>query len=514
MKPVFQSVSGPTLRVSVKFLTLIFLLTTLHRVEAVTVTTSGRQVLVDGQTFTIKGVNYSPTPIGYKIGSSGTNCLGPYHWWLDRPSYIADFPQIKRLGANTIRTYDLMNFPDNTPQIMQALDEAQRNGLYVIMGYYVSHTEALSNGIFRTQTLNNFTTAVNTFKAHPAVLMWSFGNENNLDNGNTNADWYSLVQQAAQQAKAADPYHPVTTAEGECLMPDCVANFTFLNTIGNAAIGANDASLTFLDLWSVNIYRGASFGGVIEALSVSTMTTKPILITEFGKDAWRDSAAAEDGSMQANYVSAQWQEIQSHLSATASGVASLAGGVVFEWTDEWWKHSGDDCQTHSTARLFQRTNDTTDPNYQDEWFGITSVLPINTISNPNGTQRTFRSAYAALQAYWNPSGVVSAAAAAGNFFSETVRNYPNPFRVGTDPTRFVAHVNGPGTIDIRIYDASGQFVTGLPPITATAAGRYELSWDGRNRQGSVVSSGLYFARIEGRTASHEEKQFRRVVAVK
>src|SRR5947209_2286197 len=63
---------------------------------------SGKRLLLNGQPFTIQGVDYSPTPVGYKIGGFGTNCIGPYQWWMDRPTYIADFPQIHRLGANTI----------------------------------------------------------------------------------------------------------------------------------------------------------------------------------------------------------------------------------------------------------------------------------------------------------------------------------------------------------------------------------------------------------------------------
>jgi hypothetical protein len=492
--------------------------------NAVTVTVNGRQLLVDGQAFTVKGVNYSPAPVGYQVGNAAAGCIGPYQWWLDRPTYIADFPLIRRMGANTIRTYDLMNSTATAAQVLQALDEAQRNNLYVIMGYFVSHSKNISNGAFRTRTINEFVAAVNAYKHHPAVLMWAFGNENNLDNGNTNPDWYSLLQQAAGQAKAADPYHPITTVEGECQGADCfpplapnqgfsfhIGDNQFVPSFG-VNLGADDASLTFLDIWSINVYRGRTFEGLFQAYLSST--TKPILVTEFGKDAWRDSTGREDADFQAEYISSQWQEINANLSATGTGSAALIGGVVFEWTDEWWKDSANDCQTHGTQVLFRRLNDSVDPSYQDEWFGLASAAPITPITNAAGTVRTFRKAYSTLQGFWNPAALSAAAAASRNFFSETVRNFPNPFRVGTDPTQFVALVNETGTIDIRIYDASGQFVTGLPPVTAAGPGRYEFSWDGKNRQGSYVSPGLYYARIEGRGASREDKQFRRVVAVK
>jgi hypothetical protein len=485
--------------------------------HAATVTVAGRQLLVDGDPFTVKGVNYSPAPVGYQVGNAATGCIGPYRWWMDRPTYIADFPLIRKMGANTIRTFDLMNSTSTSTEVLAALDEAHRNNLGVIMGYFVSHTENMANGAFRTRTLNEFVAAVNAYKNHPAVLIWAFGNENNLDNGNTNPDWYSLVQQAAQQAKAADPYHAIMTVEGECLGPDCSlapgTKFSFLNNIGNAAIGADDATLTFLDLWGINAYRGTTFEGIFQALVVSTMTAKPVLVTEFGKDAWRDSAGREDADMQSEYIRSQWQEINANLSATGMGTASLVGGSVFEWTDEWWKDSANDCNTHGTQVLFRRTSDSVDSNYQDEWLGLATASPITPITNTGGTVRTLRKAYSAIQAFWNPTAISASAAASRNFFAETVRNFPNPFRVGTDPTRFVALVNEAGTIDIRIYDASGQFVTGLPPVAPTGPGRYELSWDGRNRQGAYVSPGLYYASIEGK-GTRQDKQFRRVVAVK
>jgi hypothetical protein len=155
-----------------------------------------------------------------------------------------------------------------------------------------------------------------------------------------------------------------------------------------------------------------------------------------------------------------------------------------------------------------------DPNYQDEYFGINAVSAVNAATNTQGTVRNQRKAFSTLQAFWNPNAVTAVNAAPRHFFAASVRNFPNPFRSGSEPTRFVAYVNDAGTINISIYDASGQFVTSLPPAAATGPGRYELSWDGRNRQGEVVSSGLYYARIEGHGAQHEDKQFRKVVAVK
>jgi hypothetical protein len=498
-----------------QFLTLTALCSSVaFPVSAATVTVSlpSRKLLVNGQAFTIQGVNYSPVPVGSTLNQNASPCSGPYVWWNDRPTYIADFPLIHKLGANTIRTFNLMNSTATASQVLKALDDAQANGLYVIMGYSpnVFQTFASQQAIIQSEVL----TSVANYKNHPAVLMWAIGNEVNLaqPNGgdpNWSTPWNNFLNTLAGQIKALDPNHPISTTEGE--IPG-VWGFSLANPV----LQADDGHMTNLDIWGFNIYRGKTFEGMIQALTTSTMTVKPIFMSEFGKDAWHDAINAEDDALQASYINPQWTEINSNLSATGKGSAVLIGGSVFEWTDEWWKDSGPgtSCYLHTHNVIFTRSDDTVDPNYQNEWFGITGIAPIDPATNPSGTTRILRAAYQALQAFWNPSATAAAAVGPSTFFAATVRNYPNPFRSGGVPTKFVAYVNEAGTIKISIYDASSQFVTSLTPITTTGPGRYEVIWDGRNRQGEVVGAGLYFVRIEGHSAAHNEKQFRRVVAVK
>src|SRR5690242_7976080 len=118
----------------IRILLLISALAGIAPAHASTVSiASGRKLVVDGQPYSIKGVNYSPTPVGFTLALPGLNCAGPFHWWTDRQTYMADFPQIRALGANTIRTFDLMNSTPTAAQVREALDAAQANGLKVIM---------------------------------------------------------------------------------------------------------------------------------------------------------------------------------------------------------------------------------------------------------------------------------------------------------------------------------------------------------------------------------------------
>ncbi len=485
------------------FLVLLFPCAPLLLEAATTVTVSGRQLLVDGQAFTVQGVNYSPTPVGSTAGSPSALCSGPYQWWTDQAIYNSDFPLIKRMGANTIRAYGILNDTSGTAvlQVRAMLDVAAAQGLYVIMNYYASHFVDPSVPAQQAAWQTDFVNAVNAYKDHPAVLIWEFANENNLDNGQF-AGWYPMVQTIATAAKAADANHPIMTVEGETA--------TINYTIGSAARSADDASMTSLDLWGVNAYRGPTFQGLFESLALET--SKPILVTEFGKDAYLDASAQESQSMQASHLSAQWQEISSRLSAS-DAVQPLAGGVVFEWTDEWWKDPGaPSCRTHDTAVLFTRPQDTEDPSYNEEWFGLAAVSPVSVISNPAGKARTLRTSYSTMQSFWNPSAA-QATGSSNRYFSDTVRNYPNPFRPGAESTRFVILANVAGTVSLSIYDAGGQFVTSFK-VGVTPPARTEVFWDGRNSQGAEVSSGLYLVRIEGEGSGRRETQFRKVVAVK
>jgi len=465
-------------------------------------------LLVNNQVFSIKGVNYSPIPVGSTGGAAQAGCQNGGDWWTDRPAYIADFPLIRQMGANTIRTYAALNdtSPANVAQVRAMLDKAHENGLYVIMGYYPSHFGAV-DATFQSTVQAGFLAGVNAYKDHPAVLMWALGNEQNIDNGQ-DPNWYPFVNTVAGLAKTADPDHPVMTVEGEC--PQCGTPIDW--NVGSVPRGADDASMPNLDIWGFTAYRGKSFGSAFSTLSAAT--SKPLLLAEFGKDAFKDSTQSEDAEMQNRYLTAQWSEIRQSLSSDDAS-RPLIGAAWFEWSDEWWKadHAGPSyiCSQHDSPVQFSRAGDTDDPGYNEEWFGLTSIRPIDAITNPSGTARTLRASYTTLQTLWGGTG--SAFSATGRAFNGPVRNFPNPFRVGSEGTKFVAFTGRAVKVDIRIYDAGGQFVASLSRETSGAE-RVELNWDGRLGSGSYVSPGLYMVRIDGKGGGADETQYRRIVAVK
>jgi hypothetical protein len=72
------------------------------------------------------------------------------------------------------------------------------------------------------------------------------------------------------------------------------------------------------------------------------------------------------------------------------------------------------------------------------------------------------------------------------------QNYPNPF----NPTTTIGfEVPPPGdNVEIVIYDVMGRVVRVLVN-ERKPAGRYTITWDGRNGGGESVTSGVYFLRM-------------------
>ena len=70
--------------------------------------------------------------------------------------------------------------------------------------------------------------------------------------------------------------------------------------------------------------------------------------------------------------------------------------------------------------------------------------------------------------------------------------YPNPF----NPSTTIEYsLHQPGQVDLRVYDLKGSVVRTLVSEHRDA-GEYTVTWDGRNDQGSLVSSGVYFCRAD------------------
>lgn len=72
------------------------------------------------------------------------------------------------------------------------------------------------------------------------------------------------------------------------------------------------------------------------------------------------------------------------------------------------------------------------------------------------------------------------------------QNYPNPFNPSTS-VRY--HLAAPGNVILKIYNLLGQEIRTLVEEAQTA-GAHTVMWDGNDKRGRAVSSGIYFYRLQ------------------
>jgi hypothetical protein len=71
------------------------------------------------------------------------------------------------------------------------------------------------------------------------------------------------------------------------------------------------------------------------------------------------------------------------------------------------------------------------------------------------------------------------------------QNYPNPFNPSTVIEFKMPH---PGFVSLDIFDVAGRKVRTLVS-DYRGAGAQKVGWDGRDDEGGLVSSGVYFYRV-------------------
>lgn len=349
------------------------------------VTISGRQLLVEGVPFTVKGVGYAPTPIGE---SPDDPPYGDYFTQEYRAIWERDLPLLREMGANTIRIWGWKHDADHSAFLDAAYNDGDQP-IYVICGYWIDKTARIWDPAVRQILVAEFVEMVQMHKDHPAVLMWAIGNELNASwmFGNVDA-LYTLIEemaQAAHQAEGAN-YHPVT-------VPLADENLV-------ATLAERGPQVPTLDVWSVQVYRGDSFGTLFT--DYKAVSAKPLVITEFGIDAYDDRFGDEYEALgppyQAIYARSLWEEVVANADV-------CSGATLMEYSDEWWKgcYTGGDpdrgcpeCDPsyHGTCGYLSTAHP--DGYANEEWWGIMRV--VDNGDGPDIVQP--RRAYDELRSLW------------------------------------------------------------------------------------------------------------------
>jgi len=203
----------------------------------------------------------------------------------DVKNYDSYFEELNFLGVNTIRTWGT---GENTQAL---LDAAEKHHIKVMLGIWMRHgrpgAEAddsfnyLEDKAGMEDMYNNAIEVVNSYKDHPALLLWGVGNEVYI---NTATDeektaYSKFLERICSKIKLLDDQHPVASVEA----------WTF-------GLEWWEKYVPSLDIYGLNSY-GPGAGMLSEELKKRDIK-KPYVITEFGvMGAW-DMPKDENGITQ------------------------------------------------------------------------------------------------------------------------------------------------------------------------------------------------------------------------
>ncbi len=383
----------------IPFILVLFPVITFSQSAEVLVVKSanGYKLTVNGKEMFINGMNWDYFPIGTNYN---------YSLWKQSDDVIMaaldhEMPLLKNMGVNVIRQYT--GIPAKWVQYIY-----EKYGIYTMLNHSFGRYGLTIKGNWEPNTdyanpdaraiiLSETKEMVAQYKNTPGLLLFLLGNENNYglfwkgaetedvpvaDRYSTKAAYhlYNLFNEAAIELKKIDATHPIAICNGDLLFSDIIAK-----------------ECKNIDILGINVYRGATFTDLYDRANKELGL--PVLLTEFGSDAYNTLANQEDQEYQAKVLLSNWKEIYANAAGMGKNNNSL-GGFTFQFSDGWWK-------TEQTINLSEHdvtaswsnggySNDYVpgENNMNEEWFGICAKGQ----TNERGTYELYpRAAYYALQ---------------------------------------------------------------------------------------------------------------------
>jgi hypothetical protein len=401
------------------------------------VTISGTILNVDGKRFAIKGMNYSPVPIGTYPGNIP---YGDYFVPNYENVWKQDIDKIRQAGVNVIKLYagnpDLnAGAPGSGGNWKDFLDYCWNGGtnpIYVVMFSYTEGNVIAGGGTGLNDYSKQYEELVKSTVKHPAVFGYLIGNE--IFRGVTQNPqfWinFGKLIDAAKSAGLSQGQKPFLTTATE-------DDFTLEATWPAIKLGEESGQIKNIDAWSINIYRGPQLGGLSDSpfkqyadLMKSLGVTKPLIVGEYGTPHTTRPAPSVYGTTSiepitnlddvpasemgigkpyyaaipvAIFLTGQWNTIKANLASKTAQIC--VGGFIFEWCDEYWKAGANyyNVQVGGPDGRFKPTKFA--GNYEDEaGFGVTSAVNQSFYGKgkPN-ISRTLFKGYEAVKDFYNAS---------------------------------------------------------------------------------------------------------------
>lgn len=251
--------------------------------------------------FTIKGLNYSPTSLGWTSDY-------PYNFFdsVSNINLLDKFcQQFKVMGGNTIRVY--YNGYGNTFQytggpatlygrtdnefVKKFMDTCAKYNIYIIWNTYINfsfNSSPVGKAQYQSFIVDNAIRLVQMAKDHPATLGYSIGNETNIGYSlryETYKTYYKLINDLCLEISLIDTAHlygpndiitdQVIAAENAGLLNNC--NVHFFNVYPNAQ-------------WNED--SGTNNNGVFSKWRNQITNNKKFIVTETGYSSWNETIGA------------------------------------------------------------------------------------------------------------------------------------------------------------------------------------------------------------------------------
>jgi hypothetical protein len=403
-------------------------------------TVSGRSILLAGQRFFIKGVDYGNTNAGYTYNNSNGELVvgAPVANPLDnayRKIWQPDLDLMRADGVNAVKVYNvsldsfkgvpgyndaLFQHPSKgeTGKIDEFLDAAWNGGnhpIYVVLSIYFEGailSPAFSNQSLKKTYADFYRLMDKQYGAKPAVMGVSISSEINAADFVRNAAWwkaFNTIDAAAKEgfAEAGDTNRITTTTfvDGTIQSPSgLVEEGPYYGT----KFGSTN------DTWGLDIYRGPRLTPTSLWSQIAASTTKPTMLGEYGNPAaWFFKSTAKHGpqghcidypqggpgttedvkelpdtasanpSMQnlADYLTGNQKDLFDNFMSSES---VNSGGFVFEFSDEWWKSGWSRQHVGGYHGKIPQNAQFASCYNSESWYGLYADQPVDATYDDHG----------------------------------------------------------------------------------------------------------------------------------
>jgi hypothetical protein len=333
---------------------------------------NGWKLKVNGEDYFVKGIVWGYTPIGENYS---------FNLWSKPESHIKKVVDyecglMQAAGINTIRSFGIIppkwvTYIYHEYGIMTVINHLMGRYGYNVDGVWIPKTN-YADSATRRVLKRDVVDLVKKYKDVPGVLMFALGNESNyglewssfeienLPVGEQHREkaksLYSLFNEIVIASKKVDSNHVYSIVNGDIQYLDLIVEYC-----------------SDIDILGVNAYRGISFTDMWER--VHKEANLPIMLTEFGSDAFNALKFEEEQAGQAEIIKGNWVEIYNKSYGHGEEGNSL-GGLLFQWRDEWWKYKQvENLMIHDKNASWSNGGYSFDyrqgvNNMNEEWFGI------------------------------------------------------------------------------------------------------------------------------------------------